>query len=74
MSVENVDVLRRANQALNRGDHEAAFADYHRDIGADVLEASQGPAQAAGLRRPRGTRSSARRTARATCSRPSRSA
>jgi ketosteroid isomerase-like protein len=34
MSEENVEIVRRAYEAGNRGDLEAAFADYHTEIEA----------------------------------------
>jgi ketosteroid isomerase-like protein len=32
VSQENVERIRRANEALNRGDRENALADYHPDV------------------------------------------
>ena len=31
MSQENVESVRRANEALKRGDHSGALADYHEE-------------------------------------------
>jgi ketosteroid isomerase-like protein len=43
MSQENVEVVKRANAALNRGDIDAAFQDYAPD--ATVRDLLNGPDQ-----------------------------
>jgi ketosteroid isomerase-like protein len=51
MSQENVEVVRRANEALKRGDREAALADYHRDaVWNDLAHAPDSPETVQGLR------------------------
>jgi ketosteroid isomerase-like protein len=51
MSQENVETIRRGNEGLNRGDREAALADYHPDIEwNDRAHAPDSPETVRGLR------------------------
>jgi ketosteroid isomerase-like protein len=38
MSQENVEMVRRADEARNRGDIDAAFRDFHLDVEFDLSE------------------------------------
>jgi ketosteroid isomerase-like protein len=50
MSQENVDTVRRANDAFKRGDRDAALADYHPDIECnDLAHAPDSPKRVPGL-------------------------
>jgi uncharacterized protein len=50
MSQENVETVRRANQALKRGDREAALADYHPDaVWHDLAHAPDSAERVQGL-------------------------
>jgi ketosteroid isomerase-like protein len=50
MSQENVEVVRRANAAFNRGDRDAAFAAYHPGIEwRDLQHAPDAPERLHGL-------------------------
>jgi ketosteroid isomerase-like protein len=50
MSQDNVETIRRANEALNRGDRDAALADYHPDIEwNDLAHAPDSPETVRGL-------------------------
>jgi ketosteroid isomerase-like protein len=50
MSQENVETIRRANEALKRGDRDAALADYHPDVvWNDLAHAPDSPETVHGL-------------------------
>ena len=50
MSQENVDTIRRANEAMNRGDRAAALAEYHPDVEwIDLGHAPDAPERVRGL-------------------------
>ncbi len=50
MSRENVELTRRSNAALNRGDREAAFAAFHPDVEwCDLQHAPDAPERLHGL-------------------------
>jgi len=50
MSQENVETIRRANEALKRGDRDSALADYHPDVEwIDLAHAPDSPERGRGL-------------------------
>jgi len=50
MSQENVETIRRGNEALKRGDREGALADYHPDVEwIDLAHAPDAPERVRGL-------------------------
>jgi ketosteroid isomerase-like protein len=50
MSQENVEIMRRANEAFKRGDRTGALADYHPDVEwIDLAHAPDSPERVRGL-------------------------